>query len=377
VSEVRWFAAVCALTCIAESTAAEAQTCPAATGDFSQGADLSVRKYGGACTVPNGGYAKVNTIYELHVLVSVNGWCQLYARDGQGQCTPGVPGNYYNRTAVGTNQGITGNPYGYVVYGNTDVQTYNTCGNGNCTPVNTSSNGNLWYPSTEGVYAYTTLNTVGGGTLGSGSQYCNMSGFQFSELHPVVFTVLKCEPKFQGSGASAPIPHIGVPASPDKIQIFLPNTMSSLGPALDAAITDLNTQISGTGIVFEKVTSTCGSGPRCISVESASQGNCGFAAWDSTDAITGVMTGGLRIQLQNTWATWSADSSQRTFAHELASLLGLNDYSTTACLVNDAAMQPAFACGPDEHPSKTVKIDDSLPIIRTVYGGQTRLSCGF
>ena len=126
------------------------------------------------------------------------------------------------------------------------------------------------------------------------------------------------------------------------------------------------------------VTTACTSGPRCINVAATSSlGSCGFASWAPPNSSTGEHTGTLLIELDSTWATWSSQSLERTFAHELGHFMGLNNY-TAACGVNDAAMQATFVCGPGATPSTTVSMnDDYLPAVNTVYGGKSKLSCGF
>ena len=65
---------------------------------------------------------------------------------------------------------------------------------------------------------------------------------------------------------------------------------------------------------------------------------------------------------------------ERTFAHELGHCLGAGNY-TPSCGVNDAVMQDTFDCG--LKPSTTVSMNDSLPVVNTVYNGKSRRSCGF
>jgi len=165
--------------------------------------------------------------------------------------------------------------------------------------------------------------------------------------------------------------------SPGTVDVFLDQTtMSGATSALDATITDWNSRLTGTGITFSRVSSSCGSGAHCIEVAPASLGTCGMASWGTPDPTTGAHTGGLLLQVHSTWSTFSADSLQRTFAHELGHFLGLHNY-TSACGSNDAAMQDTFVCSPTSAPLKTATINDYLPVGNSTYGGGPTVSCAF
>jgi hypothetical protein len=188
-------------------------------------------------------------------------------------------------------------------------------------------------------------------------------GFQTPVPHnqPLKVHVLTCEPKFLDSNGN--IPHLAPPTSPDKIQIYVDqSSMSGINTALDAVITDLNSRVSTTGLELERVTASCGSGPRCIStVTTTSLGSCGYASWSGTpDTITGEHTGGMSLELDGSWPTWNADSLKRTLIHELIHFMGLDNY-TSACGINAAMIQPDFTCSSSATSAYTMTVMTTCP----------------
>jgi hypothetical protein len=204
-------------------------------------------------------------------------------------------------------------------------------------------------------------------------------GGDYPAINSVVLNALQCEPKWQTDGNGNLI-HLAPPTSPNKIDIYLdPDSLSGAASALDAAIGGWNPQLTGTGIELRRVNSPCGTGPGCVTVQSASLGGCGFTPPVSTDS-TGQIVGNIFLQIRANWSTFTPDSLQRTLAHEIGHLLGLANYDATeACDTtgNSAVMQENFTCGPDSSPSVNVTINDYLPVKNTVYGGNTRNTCGF
>ena len=217
-----------------------------------------------------------------------------------------------------------------VVYGSNNTQTYNTCGGTNCTPENTSSSGSSWSAFTPGQYVYSSINTVGGGTVGSGSQYCNMSGFQFSEDHSVTIHAVSCQPQWYRVGN--PLVTVHLPATTVYVNVA-PNMWDTMvgangdGPAVQAA-NDWTGQLSGTGVSIEIVDWDCGTGGDCINMQTTTDPMSGCARFDrgATNFSTGFLESSSTIAFPA--ATWSGESSsrlRRSVAHELAHALGLND----------------------------------------------------
>ena len=124
---------------------------------------------------------------------------------------------------------------------------------------------------------------------------------------------------------------------------------------------------------FERVGTSCGAGPSCITVTSPLQADCGFA-YKEFDA-NGVLTGNLQLRLRPDWSDFSPDGLQRTFVHELGHFLGLDD-SSPSCGSSDASMQPEYDCAAPT-VMHDVTINDYLPVQDSSYGGQPKVSCGF
>jgi len=357
--------------CLCVTCNAYAQICAAITGDFSETAGLSVRLVGGAaCSVPNGGYVRWATSYELHVDVEVTGWCQTYSWHQQLGC---IPSDNYDRLAEGSNLRVNNGVNGsYTVMAANNVQSYNTCGNGNCTAEN-SSGAPWWSASDRGTFLYTGNNFIGGGTTGIGPAYCNMATSFYAP--PLTMYAARCEPKWWVSGSN--VRRVAVPGS-GTVDVFLdPTTFSGAETALDAAISAWNAQLSTVGINFQRVTSSCGTGPACIKVETASIGNsCGVAVGDASDP-DGTIPGNLKLQLNPAWTKFSASGLERTFLHELGHFLGDGDYSNASwgCWSNSAVMHDGFDC--TTTASTTLTSDDYFPPVKTTYPGGPRATCGW
>lgn len=151
--------------------------------------------------------------------------------------------------------------------------------------------------------------------------------------------------------------------------------MSGATTALDAAIADWNSRISSTGIEFERVSSSCGGGPSCISVTTAQQSSCGYAykEWDAT----GLITGNASLRIRDDWATlYSAQGLQRMFVHELGHFVGMDNSNPAACGISDVVMQDQFDCTAAS-VMHTASINDYLPVTNTAYGGMPKTTCGF
>jgi hypothetical protein len=350
---------------------ARSQPCPAVTGDFSQQAVLTMKTLDNSCTIPDGGYVKVNTQVRLHVQSQVTGWCKIYFRNPQGFCQQLT---IYNRLAANSSLRMDGGSTGqYPVLGNLNVQNYNTCAvvGGQCTSVNTLSQGATWLAHSSyglGPHVYTSVNRAGGGTIGNGAQFCNMSGFQFPEEDPITVNVLKCEPKW-ALDSNNNIMRID---TSDTIDVYLPPGMAAAGTELAAALADWENRV---GVEFLIVSAPC-SGNSCINIAATPLDSCGYAPGGVTNA-NGIRVGASTLQLDVDWSAYSAEGLRRTFVHELGHLFGLADSaSAPTCAIADAAMQDQFNCGASG-VMDDVTINDYLPVTNTAYGGGTRLTCGF
>lgn len=329
-------------------------------------ADLSVKTTDGVCTLDwseDGGYIKTGTLYRLHIAASVAGSCQT-------RVFQYPPGTCVNSTVTTRNIGtstlsVDGVFKGYVVASSSTLQNYDTT-----VPTNTTSTGVGYSTAILGAHTYTS-------STNATQTSCTLAPPSFPQNHAITVNALKCQPKFVDDTA-VDMPHLAPPASPDKVEVFLdPASMADAATALDAAIADWNTSVSGAGVPFDRVSVACGNGPRCITVEATSPEACGRSEWGAPDG-SGAHTGFLKLQVLPSWNTWTPESLQRTFAHELGHFLGVGNYSApTSCVADDAVMHPGFGCGPTVTPLKTVTLNDSLPILNGVYGGKSKRSCGF
>lgn len=228
-------------------------------------------------------------------------------------------------------------------------------------PTNTASTGSSYLATVFGAHVYTSsTSTV--------VTACNLSPTQFAQNQSITVNALKCEPIFNTGGS--PQPHL----APGTIEVYLPSSMSGATSALTAAINDWNSYLSGTKVQFSPVTAACTIGPACITViATPGLGYCGFAGNGGAPNASNEFTGGMELEIHGNWSTFTSQSLQRTFAHELGHYLGLSNY-TTSCGVNDAIMQHLFSCGPTAQPAAAVSY---LPAVNSVYNGKSRKSCGF
>jgi hypothetical protein len=200
--------------------------------------------------------------------------------------------------------------------------------------------------------------------------------------------VVECKPNWY-TDPSNNIEHLVPTAPPNQINVFLDPAIfgadgTTVPAALDAAITSWNNALTASGVSMVRVTSPCPTGPACITVQSTDLGQsiCGKSPLAQTDSNGGYTGNNLYLQLNSNasgpWSTWSGASLQRTFAHELGHRLGLKDDSAI-CDISavSAVMEPNFSCGIIDYPSTSPTATDTLPINNTVYGGQTRSTCGF
>jgi hypothetical protein len=309
--------------------------------------------------LPDGGYIPKNSSIVIDTTGSVTGACDMY-----------VFGNYYSTTRRDLDRikhmftPPTTLPFSYTFWGrwNPTYQTFDSRSPGNGSP----SLGRDVYE--EGKYNLT-FQTV---AFATSCQIPTDSAVTARSLN-----VVACEPRFL-IDAQSHINYLAPLAPPNKIQVYLPSTMSGATTALQDVINSLNAVLPNS-VQFDNVTSTpCGSGPSCVRITTASQLACGFTTAGAVDPNSGAIAGSIDISLRTDWNTlpYSADGLRRTFVHELLHLLGLDNANASACGVNDAAMQDTFDC-----TASTVmhipKESDFLPVNDAVYGGKTRVTCGF
>jgi hypothetical protein len=346
------------LTLFVDVGTAEGQTCPPTVlNPESHSADITL-DYGSpaTCTLDptttNGGYVKNSKTYKLQIVASLGGSCQIYVQNQA--CTPA----YVSYRTIGYTQfADSAQSLGCCAWITTNqLYSYD------------SHNGS---PTTSGPYSW--VPTVLGADVITSQTHatttsCNFAQ-PFAQNHALTVNVLSCQPIFNDQ--NGPTVHL----TPSQIDVY--SDTSGLSSYLANAVGTWNTALSGTGVSFNVVTASCGSGAACITVTTGSLSSCGYSSW-TANGTTGEITSNAVLTINQNWSTvpFSTEGLERTFAHELGHFLGLGNYSTTACGIPDAAMQPNFDCAATTvmHAPTT---NDIVPVSSTVYGGNTKTTCGF
>lgn len=357
------FTTLCA-TAIASPVLAQNICADPPVGPITQKTELSISTPTQSCTLSptdgDGGYLRVNGgPYKLHVDTEVTGHCQQRDYFHLVGCVNTI---LHTRTIGPTQQYVAGvlvSIIGPVV--TSTVQDYDTR-----TSTNTVSNGYSWFPPSIAKYVYTS-------STGATATICGIAPTSFPQLQALTVHALSCKPQFD-IGRFHPAPN-------STVQIYLPPWLASRDADLQYVIDQWNPYLALYSVVLQKVTSPCGTGPSCINFEATTLPSptlCGYARYDPGDTSTGFHTGGLKIQLQTTHASYNSQGMRRTMAHELQHLLGLFDYGDYCLAESDALMNPNFECDNSEQlPATGVTPNDHIPVLNTVYGGKSGRSCGF
>jgi Dual-action HEIGH metallo-peptidase len=176
------------------------------------------------------------------------------------------------------------------------------------------------------------------------------------------YNVVKCEPFFFATNE-----HLDAA----EIDILLPSN-SQYSAGLNDAIADWNSKLAGTGVHFNRKTTSCTTtGPHCVNViPDTTILICGYGGPGGTNANGVAQNPVIKI---NSNFTFTVTGLQRTFAHEIGHLLGMDNY--LPCPKNDAVMQEQFYC--DQNEMANVTTSDWLPVVKSVYGGGTKSRCGW
>lgn len=314
--------------------------CPDYPGPAGQAITQYVSKNGEACEP--GSYLKQNAQYDADFLTTVYGACERHL--GYPSC-PYYDTQYrYIGASTITEVGVSG---WVVVYPNPNVQTSTLDTRGFNTSTPDIPRWTFYYEGERQLRSQSNLST-------------NCSSNVNSVETTKTFNVVKCEPFWWPDNM-----HL----APGVINIYLPSG-SSYSAGLDAAITDWNNYL--TGILLNRVTSPCTAGPYCVNVNTnPNLTRCGgFAGPGGLNASGEAQNPFIQI---NSNTTFSASGLQRTFAHELGHLLGLDQY--LPCNQNDGVMQDQYSCSGTVNPY--VKASDWLPVNKSVYANGTKNTCGW
>lgn len=113
---------------------------------------------------------------------------------------------------------------------------------------------------------------------------------------------------------------------PPDIWDAVAGTDLSPAPARNA-VNDWNAALSGTGLQFQLVDYSCGSGGDCVVMDVDTLTDACAQTAAAVDS-NGVITVAAELTLDTGWTGESADRLRRTIAHELGHLVGLDHNSS-------------------------------------------------
>ncbi len=323
----------------------------------------------GTATLPDGGYMKTSTPgtfanFRIAATASVQGSCDVFSWGTK------IATQYRNINAIRFNTyPPQGNPsyhpfWGPYPYPNTHSQTYDT--------ENPGSGGASLYPvrmTQTGEHLFTFQTDI---ITATGCNFPRFSAIVVKRLFSVT-----CEPIFGTTPETNAIIRMSPLEPPNKIKVYLPESMSTLIPALEAAINDWNGFLPDT-LQFQRVDVDCGDVFYCIRIEPGpeTQLPCGRTEVPINED-TGLIFTSPEMRLRSDWPNFTPTGAKRTFVHELGHLLGLDNSNRLECGVSDAAMQDQFDCRA-AGIMDDVTVNDFLPVLlRTAYGPYSRVACGF
>jgi hypothetical protein len=249
-----------------------------------------------------------------------------------------------------------------------NTQYYNTVG-----PVNTAYTGPSWTPGSGNLGTYVIKDSTN-----VGPTICHFTPTIYPAT-PIEVNVLKCKPEFDEPST---YPDLITRLAPGNITIYLPSSLSGLSTPLTNAVDAWKDLIPDTGVIPTVTNTDCGSGATCVRVEEADLGNdpagnpiCAQKS-GNYDTATGYYSSQIKIRIDDSWTAAGAARLERTFAHELGHLLGLDE---SLCGGPDSVMRGGVYSCTDTSTSvpNDPTMNDSLPVNKTSYGGGPKTSCGF
>jgi len=301
-------------------------------------------------TLPDGGFIQQYSSLRTDTSASITGFCDGYIWGDywrtEERDISSVSLRAYPPTLLPTHQ---------PVYPNTYTQSMDTRIDG------TTSGPVTGVISERGVYRFTFLTHAL-------STSCNIPT-DSAEVEKTLNAVA-CSPRWWIVGTS---PEKTVHAPTTSISVYIPSTMSELFDSADQAITDWNTAMSNTGVSLARVTSPCGLGGNCVNVEEGTvSSGCAVTAPGAIDS-DGTLTTPSAITLPSAWRNRTVERNQRTVAHELGHVLGLNHNS---CAVGDSIMSIPLNCESTDGLTLSPTETDVLPTKSSTYGSHVQKYCG-
>ena len=224
---------------------------------------------------------------------------------------------------------------------------------------------------TPAVYVYSADNVAGGGTSGSGPQFCNMT-HSYPSTNSITLHALTCVPQWRLDGTK--LVHLTNYTAPT---VYVPPSIKDtpLDLAVQAAIAGWNQANAANGIAVTLVRTTdeC-DGSGCIRIGALNLGfNCGTINIPATDE-TGAPSGPVDITVHSSYTSqqyYANGSLTQRVSHELGHLFGLTQ---NACTAAQSVMAQPTSCGAAQE-LQTPSYTDSHPVANTTYGGGSRNAC--
>jgi hypothetical protein len=199
---------------------------------------------------------------------------------------------------------------------------------------------------------------------------------------------LQCGPQFKENGTHDPL---HVPAT--SIEFYVPPDFYSIwDPAINTGplrqvVDEWNAGVNGTGVELFLTSTPC-SGVTCIALaegtmakptqcaqtEQPNLPNLGLTNTTTIRLTTGVPS------VTAAWGAWDVTALRRTLAHEIGHALGMDhpEHGTNCMTPLDGVMLDEVLPTCDGSTSGVhVTINDTLPDVKTVFGGKPQVKCGF
>ncbi len=193
-------------------------------------------------------------------------------------------------------------------------------------------------------------------------------------LKDIVVAVTECKPEWLLlTGPNGP----RTPQLPlNTVYIYVPNALSDLFDAVDAAAADWTSVLQALGLRFERTDAPCVAvGGACLNVVEGpvKPDACAAQQFGALDD-SGVQLAPGTITVGPTWTSASEERRRRTIGHELGHFLGLNH---NLCDESKSIMAVPTSCTSAAGMTTTPTANDIWPVRDSVYGDKGRKTCNF